>query len=104
MREALADHPLVGHVRGEGLIMGIEVVAERASKQAFDPRHKVAARIVQCCLAEGLLVRSLPGGDVVAFSPPLIVTADDVALIVDRFVKALDKASAALRADGIWRG
>jgi L-2,4-diaminobutyrate transaminase len=104
MREALADHPLVGHVRGEGLIMGVEVVAERASKEAFDPRHKVAARIVQCCLAEGLLVRNLPGGDVVAFSPPLIVTLDDVALIVDRFIKALDKASAALRANGVWRG
>ena len=104
MRDAIEDHPLVGHVRGEGLIMGIELVADRASKQAFDPRHKVAARIVQCCLAEGLIVRSLPSGDVVALSPPLIVTADDVELIVGRFAKGLDKAAASLRADGIWRG
>ena len=104
MRDAIEDHPLVGHVRGEGLIMGIEVVADRASKQAFEPRHKVAARIVQCCLAEGLIVRSLPSGDVVALSPPLIVTPDDVELIVDRFARGLDKAAAGLRADGIWRG
>jgi L-2,4-diaminobutyrate transaminase len=104
MREAFGDHPLVGHVRGEGLIMGIEMVADRASKQAFDPRHKVAARIVQCCLEEGVIVRSLPGGDVIALSPPLIVTADDVELIVGRFAKGLEKAAASLRAEGIWRG
>jgi adenosylmethionine-8-amino-7-oxononanoate aminotransferase len=104
MRDAIEDHPLVGHVRGEGLIMGIEVVADRASKQAFEPRYKVAARIAQCCLAEGLIVRSLPSGDVVALSPPLIVTPDDVDLIVDRFARGLDKAAASLRVDGIWRG
>jgi L-2,4-diaminobutyrate transaminase len=104
MRDAIEDHSLVGHVRGEGLIMGIEMVADRASKQAFNPRHKVAARIMQCCLAEGLIVRSLPSGDVVALSPPLIVTADDIELIVGRFAKGLDKAAASLRADGIWRG
>jgi L-2,4-diaminobutyrate transaminase len=104
MREQFGEHPLVGHVRGEGLIMGIEVVADRASKQAFDPRHKVAARIVQCCLAEGLITRNLPAGDVVAFSPPLTVTGDDVELIASRFAKGLDKAASSLRADGIWRG
>jgi L-2,4-diaminobutyrate transaminase len=104
MREAVGDHPLVGHVRGEGLIMGIELVADRSSKQAFEPSHKVAARIGQCCLAEGLIVRSLPSGDVVALSPPLIVTPDDVELIVGRFTTGLDKAAARLRADGIWRG
>ena len=59
---------------------------------------------MQCCLAEGLIVRSLPSGDVVALSPPLIVTPDDVELIVGRFTTGLDKAAARLRADGIWRG
>jgi adenosylmethionine-8-amino-7-oxononanoate aminotransferase len=84
--------------------MGVEVVAERASMQAFDPRHKVAARIVQCCLAEGLIVRSLPSGDVLALSPTLIVTPDDVELIVGRCATGLDQAAASLRAEGIWRG
>jgi 4-aminobutyrate--pyruvate transaminase len=78
------------------------VVADKASKQAFDPRHKVAARIVQCCLAEGLITRNLPSGDVVAFSPPLIITPDDVELIASRFAEGLGKAAASLRADGIW--
>ena len=105
MREAFADHPLVGHVRGEGLIMGIELVADKASKRAFDPKQKVGARIVQCCLAEGLITRNLPSGEIVAFSPPLtVITADDVELIERRFANGLDKAAASLRADGIWRG
>ena len=84
--------------------MGIELVADRASKQAFDPRHKVAARIAQCCLAEGLITRNLPGGDVIAFSPPLTVTLDDLELIESRLANGLDKAAASLRADGIWQG
>src|SRR5690606_16930199 len=104
MREAFADHPLVGHVRGEGLIMGIELVADKASKKAFDPRHKVAARVVQACLAEGLIARNLPSGDIVAFSPPLMITRDDVELIETRFARGLDKVAASLRADGIWQG
>jgi L-2,4-diaminobutyrate transaminase len=104
MRTAFAEHPLVGHVRGEGLIMGIELVADRASKRAFDPRHKVAARVVQSCLAEGLITRNLPSGDIIAFSPPLTVTLDDVDLMERRFASGLDKAAASLRADGIWQG
>jgi L-2,4-diaminobutyrate transaminase len=104
MRAAFADHPLVGHVRGEGLIMGIELVADKASKQAFDPKHKVAARVVQSCLGEGLITRNLPSGDIVAFSPPLTITADDAELIASRFAQGLDKAVASLRTDGIWRG
>jgi L-2,4-diaminobutyrate transaminase len=104
MREAFAEHPLVGHVRGEGLIMGIELVADKVTKEAFHPRHKVAARIVQSCLVEGLITRNLPSGDIVAFSPPLTVTVDDVELIETRFASGLEKAAASLRADGIWQG
>ncbi len=94
------DHPLVGQVRGAGLMEGVEVAAERA----FDPRHKVAARIVQCCLAEGLIVRGLGSGDVLAHSPPLMMTPDDVELIVAGFAKGRGQAVASLRADGIGRG
>ncbi|MGH6904442.1 MAG: hypothetical protein ACREIR_17050 [Geminicoccaceae bacterium] len=84
--------------------MGIELVADKASKQAFNPKHKVAARVVQSCLGEGLITRNLPSGDIVAFSPPLTITADDAELIVSRFAQGLDKAVASLRTDGIWRG
>jgi adenosylmethionine-8-amino-7-oxononanoate aminotransferase len=59
---------------------------------------------VQTCLAEGLITRNLPGGDVVAFSPPLTVTLDDLDVIESRFATGLDKAAASLRGDGIWQG
>jgi 4-aminobutyrate--pyruvate transaminase len=91
-------------VRGEGLIMGIELVADKASKRAFDPKQKVAPRVVQSCLDEGLITRNLPSGDIIAFSPPLTVTLDDLELIERRFASGLDKVAASLRADGIWRG
>lgn len=104
MRAAFGDHPLVGHVRGAGLIMGIELVADKATKQPFAPGQKVAARLVASCMDEGLVTRNLPGGDIIAFSPPLAITIDDVETIVGRFEKGLAKATAGLRADGIWQG
>ena len=59
---------------------------------------------MQSCLAEGLITRNLPSGEVIAFSPPLTVNLDDLELIERRFASGLDKAAASLRADGIWQG
>ena len=92
-----ADHPLIGEVRGIGLIAGVELVADKATKRPFDPAAKVAAGLIARAQAHGLIVRALPG-DVVAFCPPLIVTADQIAVMLERFEKALDETWAALQA------
>ena len=89
LREAFGKHPLVGDVRGVGLMAGIELMADPAAGAPFDPALKVGQRVAQRCLAEGLIVRALPTGDVLAFSPPLCITRDEVDQVVERFGRGL---------------
>jgi L-2,4-diaminobutyrate transaminase len=102
LRAMFDAHPLVGEVRGVGLIAGIELVADRASKRPFDSEKKVASRVAQRCLEEGLIVRALPAGDVLAFSPPLCITREEVDEIVTRFGRGLDAVADELRRQGDW--
>jgi 4-aminobutyrate--pyruvate transaminase len=72
----LADYPFVGEVRGLGLIAGIEVVRNKATKESFDPAMRAAAELEAKCLEQGLIVRAI--GDTVAVSPPLIISENEM--------------------------
>ena len=67
-----ADHPLVGEVRGAGLIGAAELVKEKDPRVPFKPSAGVGAHCASACQEAGLIVRAM--GDAVAFCPPLIVT------------------------------
>jgi len=88
--EALGQHPLVGEARGLGLIGGVELVADKASKRSFPPQHGVGARAVRFAEQEGLIVRSVLG-DVLTLSPPLVISAAEIDELFDRLTRALDK-------------
>jgi L-2,4-diaminobutyrate transaminase len=103
LRETVGSHPLVGEVRGVGLIAGVELVADQATKAAFAPELKVAYRVVQRCMAEGLIVRALPAGQVVAFSPPLCITRAEVDQVVERFARGLAAVADELSGEGHTR-
>jgi putrescine aminotransferase len=85
----LRSHEIVGDVRGLGLLGGIEFVRDRASKQLFDASLGVARRVWLAALESGVIVRPL-GGDVIAMSPPFVITEQQI----DRLVEALDAAIA----------
>ncbi len=86
---ALADHPLVGEVRGLGLIGAVELVADKAARRNFDPAQGVGAHAVERAAEHGLIVRGLIN-DSVAFCPPLIITDAQVNDMFDAFERALD--------------
>ncbi len=96
IRARFADHPLVGEVRGVGLIGGIELVGDRERRTCFDPALKVGARLAKLCEAHGVIGRALPG-DVLAFSPPLIITESEIDDMVERVGQALDALASELR-------
>jgi 4-aminobutyrate--pyruvate transaminase len=90
------DHPLVGDVRGVGLVSGLEMMADKATRTPFDPARKVGATADKHARANGLIMRSI--GDRIAFSPPLIITEAEVDELAVRLQKTLDATWAELRA------
>jgi len=94
-----ADHPLVGEVRGVGLVGAVELVADKATKAPFDPLGKVGLHAVERSQAHGALVRNLM--DTVAFSPPLVITEEQIDALLDRFGKALDETATWVAQEGL---
>jgi L-2,4-diaminobutyrate transaminase len=103
LREQIAPLPIVGEVRGLGLIAGIELVADPGSRRAFDGALKVGQRVAALCLEDGLIVRSLPVGHVVALSPPLCITRGQVDQVVDGLAKAIRAVADELARQGTWK-
>jgi 4-aminobutyrate--pyruvate transaminase len=87
---ALNNHPLVGEARGLGLIGGVELVANKKSRQSFTPGQGVGPRAVRFAEDEGLIVRAVMG-DVLTLCPPLIITDGEIDELFDRLTRALDK-------------
>ena len=99
LREAFGDHPLVGEVRGTALIGALEFVASKDPARRFDPSRRVAARVTRRCLELGLITRALPDGDTISFSPPFVITEDEVAELVRIARRAADDVWAELRSE-----
>jgi adenosylmethionine-8-amino-7-oxononanoate aminotransferase len=95
LREALGEHPNLGDIRGRGLFVGVEFVADRGSKATLDPALKTHARLKSAAMQNGLLVYPMGGtvdgvhGDHVLFAPPFICTPQDIDRIVERFAAAV---------------
>jgi 4-aminobutyrate---pyruvate transaminase len=96
----LGEHPLVGEARGLGLVGGLELVADRRTKRAFDPKAGVAAYCVGAAQAEGLIVRYLIG-DAVSLCPPLVISAQELDLLFERLGRALDRTLAWAKGEGL---
>jgi adenosylmethionine-8-amino-7-oxononanoate aminotransferase len=98
LEAAFGAHPHVGDIRGRGLFQAIELVADRASKQPFDPARRLNARIKAEAMARGLMVYPMGGtvdgrhGDHVLLAPPFIATEADLDAIVERLAAALTAA------------
>ncbi|MCX8253087.1 putative aminotransferase y4uB [Beijerinckiaceae bacterium RH AL1] len=97
----LAEHPLVGEVRGTGLIAGIELVADKATRATFDPPGIVGAEVFARAHGHGLIVRAI--GDTIALCPPLIVSEADVRDIVERLSATLNDVTDWVRERGLAR-
>ena len=87
--QGFASHPLVGQARGLGLIGALELAEDPGSRKPFDPARGVGAYFIKRAQAHGLILRVL-GGDVIAFSPPLIISEAEIDLLLARTALALD--------------
>jgi 4-aminobutyrate aminotransferase-like enzyme len=90
LRTLMNKHKVVGDVRGKGLLIGVELVKDRTSKEPVGPQAITA--IVEFCRDNGLLVGRAVGGrrygNTITMSPPLVITRPEC----DRIVETLDRA------------
>lgn len=89
LRDALADHPNVGDIRGEGLLCAVEFVDDKANRTFFDPSQKIGPRLAAALAGRGVIARAMPQGDIIGFAPPLCLTQYEADIIVDAFRKSV---------------
>lgn len=96
LMSSLGDHPHVGEIRGDGLFRGIELVADRATKEPFPAAEQVAWRVHEAAFEDGLIVYYSQGcvdgtrGDVVMVGPPFVLTENHVEEITTKLTRAID--------------
>ena len=92
----LGDHPHVGDIRGRGLFRGIEIVANRDTREPFSPAQKIHAKIKQEAMARGLMCYPMGGtidgarGDHVLLAPPFIIDATQIDQVVELLAQTFD--------------
>ncbi len=95
----LSTHPLVGEVRNSGLMAGVEIVADKVTKQSYDPKLGVGAKCAELCQEQGVILR--PIGDTIAICPPMIINEDELNLLFDRLQSALNETELWLKKEGL---
>jgi len=102
LREAFGNHPHVGDIRGRGMLLALELVRDRDSKQPFDPACQLHAAVKEQAMARGLMVYPMGGtidgrrGDHILLAPPFIATEAELAEITSRLADALARALASV--------
>jgi L-2,4-diaminobutyrate transaminase len=99
LHEAFDDLPIVGEVRGRGLLGAVEFVERRAPLRAFEPSRGIGARVAARCLERGLITRALPASDTIGFSPPFVVTEDELDEMIRLAREAVDEVATELSHD-----
>jgi L-2,4-diaminobutyrate transaminase len=97
LRERLAGNPFVGDVRGAGLMIAVEFVADKQARRFFDPQTQAHRIVARKLLERGVLVRALPYGEIISFSPPLCITRTEIDEVVERVDLGLQRAMPELR-------
>jgi putrescine aminotransferase len=97
---ALADHPLVGETKLVGLMGSLVLTPDKAKRAQFAGEEgAVGYRARERCFANNLIMRAV--GERMIIAPPLVITPDEIDVLVDRATKSLDECYAGLKADGL---
>jgi adenosylmethionine-8-amino-7-oxononanoate aminotransferase len=102
LRDQLGGHPNVGEIRGRGLLMGVELVAERETHEPFPRTERVTERVLRSGPAAGVLLYPGTGpadgtnGDAIVLGPPFVVSDDELVAIADRLAAAIEAATATI--------
>ncbi len=94
LADALAEHPMVGEVRGDGMLAAVEFCADKATGALFDPSRKIGPKVAAALAARGVIGRAMPHGDILGFAPPLCLTRAEADIVVDAAADAVREVAA----------
>jgi L-2,4-diaminobutyrate transaminase len=89
LTQAVGGHANVAEIRGDGLLVAVEFMADPARRAFFTPVMSKSPLITAAMLRRGVMARALPEGDIVGFAPPLCITTDEVDILVEAFRDAV---------------
>jgi putrescine aminotransferase len=98
LRDRFGDHPLVGEVRGEGLLAAIELVADKRARTFFPEIGTVGTHCRNYCFKEGLICRAIR--DTMVLAPPLVISEGEIDEILDLLAHALDRTAVDYKVTG----
>ena len=90
LKDALAGHPHVAEVRGEGLMAAVELAETKEPFGAFDPARKIGAAVSAAMASQDVIARAMPQGDIIGFAPPLCITEAEVDRVVEVTKRAVE--------------
>lgn len=101
LSERLGDHPLVGDVRGAGLLAAVELGRSRERRQPWPDSTKVHQRASAHARTKGVIARAMPGGPVLGYAPPFVITRTEIEQLADVTASALDLVLDELAVEGL---
>ncbi len=108
LKELQSIYPIIGDVRGKGLLTAIELVQDRLTKEPFPIQHEVTNRLIRKCYEAGLLVYTSAGGlngiagDAIIIAPPLIIQENEVHLLLSKLNSGLSSLVSELETEGLY--
>ncbi len=96
LRQAFDDHPLVGEIRGVGLLWAVELVRDKAAGRLFEPAGEVGLRCLARCFDNGLVLRAVR--DAMCFCPPLVIRRAEIDEMVEKARKSIDQTASEIGA------
>ncbi|HEU5140281.1 MAG TPA: aspartate aminotransferase family protein [Bacillales bacterium] len=111
LEELEKKYPMIGNVRGKGLLRGIEFVADKETKQPFDLRSEVTNRVIKKGYEKGLILYNAAGGlngtggDAILLTPPLVINTVEVQELLTLLDEVIHEISVELYNEGLltWR-
>jgi L-2,4-diaminobutyrate transaminase len=96
LRDTLSEHPMVGDVRGEGLLAAVEFVEDKSARKLFDPARKIGPQVATALAKRGVVGRAMPQGDILGFAPPLCLSRGEADIVVSATAEAVKEVAKAV--------
>ena len=90
LKNAFSSHPIVGEVRGDGMLASLEFLEDKDNLKFFDPSKKIGMQVSSNLLKEGIIGRAMPHGDILGLAPPLCLNKSEVDIIISGLKKSID--------------